>query len=69
MSTGPATDIASSATIDGAGHALGTRGSLLDDRTTARVLGTIRGRHPASLPGVTLDRIPMALAVEIDALP
>lgn len=61
--------IASSATTDGAGHALGTHGPLLDDRTAARVLGTIRGRDPASLPGVTLDRIAMALAVEIDALP
>ena len=69
MPTGPATDIAISANTDGAGRSVGTHGPLLDDRTAARVLGNIRGRDLASLPGVTLDRIAMAFAVEIDALP
>lgn len=53
---------------DGAGRSLGTDGPLLDDRTSAQMLGNIRGCDLASLPGVTCDRISMTFAVEIDPL-
>lgn len=53
---------------DGAGRPLDTDGPLLDDRTTAQVLGNLRGPDLASLGGVTHDRTAMAFAVEIDTL-
>lgn len=53
---------------DGAGRPLGTGGPLLADRTTAQVLGNLRGSDLAALDGVTYDRAAMAFAVEIDTL-
>ncbi|MFF0990486.1 hypothetical protein [Kocuria nitroreducens] len=53
---------------DGAGNVLGSGGPLLDDRTTAQMLGNLCPPDLASLPGVTHDRVAMTFAVEIDAM-
>lgn len=52
---------------DRAGRPLDVTGALLDDRTTAQILGNIRGGDLASVPGVTHDRVAMSFALEIDA--
>ena len=53
--------------VTASGHALGTHGPLLDDRTAAQMLGNLHGPDLASLPGVEHDRLEMTFAVEIDA--
>jgi hypothetical protein len=53
---------------DRAGAALSTDGPLLDERTTAQVLGNIRGPDLAAVGGVRHDPVAMTFEVEIDAL-
>jgi hypothetical protein len=53
---------------DRAGASLSTGGPLLDERTTAQVLGNIGGSDLAAVGGVDHDPVAMTFEVEIDAL-
>jgi hypothetical protein len=53
---------------DRTGMPLGAGGPLLDDRTTAQVLGNLCGTDLAAVHGVRHDPVAMTFEVEIDAL-